>query len=136
MARERYQGPAEAARTPDQRNPRSMRGEATARDGRPPMVELKSALVDAPMKKAVNAAELIAATEEYADVRIYFREPTVSPSGKSFGCGWGVTEAGSVKLAVSAYIPIPKEDRWRYAHLAADARDAKAAKGKARDEEV
>ena len=114
-------------------------GRADANDGSPVVdIDLKGALTDAPTRRE-NSAKLLQASEDergtFVDVRLYLGEPTVSASGKSFACGWGTTEAGTVKVNAMAYIPIPKEDRWRYRHLAEAAAAAKASKARGSDDE-
>lgn len=101
------------------------------------MPNLTSALTDATAKPKDAVIVLkVGQTEDgrpFIDTRTFLSEPKVSPSGKSFQVAWGTTSAGTVKYNGMAYIPIPKDDRWRYADLAAEARAAKDAKVKGKD---
>jgi hypothetical protein len=96
-------------------------------------------MVEAPKRAAQNMCQLVEAGEDeggvFVIVKTYLHEPEVSQTGKSFGCAWGVVDSGAVKVATTAYIPIPKEDRYRYAHLAEQAREAKASRAARRDQD-
>ena len=120
---------------------RPSKGRAHSNDAAPAavtLVDLKGALTSAPKAKSNSLVHLQSSSDErgmFVDVRLYLNEPKVSPSSKTFSCGWGQIDAGEVKVSTSAYITIPKEDRYRYADLAAAARAERDAKGRKTDED-
>lgn len=101
---------------------------ATRQGNRPEaLVTVAGALVDKASKGTQGAMEIVAIDDKGADIRVKFGEPKLSDSGKSYLVTYASGQEGSLRIVVTAYIPLGKDRaprRQRQDEPFSDQRDA------------
>lgn len=84
-------------------------------DGEAPLMTVAGAMASG--QGDAGTIEVLESNEGGCVIRVAFGEPRISKSGGSYLVTYDTTKLGALKIAVTAYIPIPKGERPRQTHV-------------------